>query len=81
MKRVEKKDQNKKKEDKYILKKFDVQVKKVDRGTHSNIHQKSNVTAMKFIIDKEDDAERRRNKKEYYQCEEICDPMEEREKQ
>jgi len=38
-------------------------VKKVDGSPHSNIHKKSNVTTMKFTINKEDDANRRRNTK------------------
>jgi len=34
-------------EDKYLWKKIDVQVKKVDGCPHSNIHKRSNVTTMK----------------------------------
>jgi len=40
-----------KSEDKYIWKKVDVQVKKVDGGSHSNIHKRSN--AMKSTPNKE----------------------------
>jgi len=36
------KEGSKLKEDEYLLKKFDVQVKKVDECPHSNIHQRSN---------------------------------------
>jgi len=43
------------------LKKFDVEVEKIDEGPYSNIHQKSNVTTIKSIIDKENDVDRRRN--------------------
>jgi len=35
------KEGSKSEEDELLLKKFDVQVKKVDEGSHSNIHQKS----------------------------------------
>ena len=42
-----------KSEDKYIWKKVDVQVKKVDGGSHSNIHKKSNATPMKSTPNKE----------------------------
>ena len=35
---------------KYLLKKFDVQVKKVDEGPHSNIHQRFNANTMKSIL-------------------------------
>jgi len=51
------------KEDKYIWKKVDVQVKKVDGGPHSNIHKRSNATTMKSTVDKEDDDDKRRNTK------------------
>ena len=53
-----------KSEDKYIWKKVDVQVKKVDGSSHSNIHKRSN--AMKSIPnkEKEDDADIRRNMKD-----------------
>ena len=54
-------------EDKYLWKKVDVQVKKVDEGSHSNIHKRSNATPMKFTPDKEkkkDDADIRRNVKD-----------------
>ena len=36
-------------------------MKKINEGTHSNIHQRSNITTMESIIDKEDDADRRKN--------------------
>ena len=44
------------------MKKYDVQVKKVCGDPHSNIHQRSNVTIIKFIIDKIKDGDRRKNK-------------------
>jgi len=55
-----------KSKDKYLWKKVDVQVKKVDGGSHSNIHKRSNVTTMKSTPDKEkeDDADIRRNIKD-----------------
>ena len=55
-----------KSEDKYLWKKVDVQVKKVDGGSHSNIHKRSNASAMKSTPDKEkeDDADIRRNMKD-----------------
>ena len=56
-------ERSKSKENKYLWKKVDVQVKKIDGGPRSNIHKRSNATTMKFIIDKEDDADRRRNTK------------------
>jgi len=43
------------------LKKFDVLEKKVDPGSHSNIHQRSNVITVESVIDKGDDVDRRRN--------------------
>jgi len=49
------KEGSKSKVDEYLLKKFHVQVKKVDEDPHSNNHLKSNVTTMKSTIDKEDD--------------------------
>ena len=52
-------------EDKYILKKVDVQVKEVDGCSHSNIHKRSNATPMKSTPDKEeDDVDIRRNMKD-----------------
>jgi len=53
-------------EDKYLWKKVDVQVKKVDGGSHFNIHKRSNVTPMKSTPnkEKEDDADIRRNMKD-----------------
>jgi len=55
-----------KSEDKYTWKKVDVQVKKVDGGSHSNIHRRSNVTSMKSTPnkEKEDDVDIRRNMKD-----------------
>ena len=55
-----------KSEDKYIWKKVDVQVKKVDGGSRSNIHKRSNASAMKSTPDKEkeDAADIRRNMKD-----------------
>lgn len=47
------------KEDEYFLKKFDIQMKKVHEDSHSNIHQKFNVTTMKFTINKEDNTNSR----------------------
>jgi len=55
------KEGSKSKEDEYLLKKVDVQVKKVYGDPHSNIHKMPNVTTMKFTIN--DDAGKRRNKK------------------
>jgi len=53
-------------EDKYLWKKVDVQVKKVDEGSHSNIHKRSNATPIKSTLDKEkeDDVDIRRNIKD-----------------
>jgi len=52
-------------EDKYLWKKVDVQVKKVDGSSHSNIHKRSNATLMKSTPDKEkDDADIRKNMKD-----------------
>ena len=55
-----------KSENKYLWKKVDVQVKKVDEGSHSNIHKMSNSTTMKSTPNKgkEDDADIRRNIKD-----------------
>jgi len=39
-------------EDKYIWKRVDVKVKKVDGGSHSNIHKRSNATPIKSTSDK-----------------------------
>jgi len=53
-------------EDKYLWKKVDVQVKKVDGCSHFNIHKRSNATLMKSTPnkEKEDDANIRRNMKD-----------------
>ena len=55
-----------KSEDKYIWKKVDVQVKKVDGGSHFNIYKRSNATPMKSTPnkEKEDDLDIRRNVKD-----------------
>ena len=55
-----------KSEDKYLWKKVDVQMKKVDGGSHFNIHKRSNATPMKYTPnkEKEDDADIRRNMKD-----------------
>ena len=57
------KEGSKSKEDKYLQKKVDVQVKKLDGGPHSNIHKWSNATTMKSTVDKDDDDKRRNTKK------------------
>jgi len=46
------KERSKPKEYEYLLKKFDVEVKKVDEGLQSNIHQRFSVTTLKSTLDK-----------------------------
>ena len=59
-------ERSKSKENKYLWKKVDVQVKKIDGGPRSNIHKRSNASAMKSTPDKEkeDDLDIRRNVKD-----------------